>query len=267
MKILINGVKVESFKFPAGEVNIRLPSGISPPFKVTAFLQSSDSIMGLLLVDNALKCHFDQRIKELIIPYLPYARQDRVCNHGEAISRDVFITLISKLFDSKFNKTYDVHSAGLPAGWTQVYLDEILEDAPFLKNPDIIIAAPDKGASEKCKELSDAKGCPIIMCCKTRNPTTGKLAGFGIESYSENPAGKDIWIVDDICDGGGTFLGLHEKLKEFNPRSINLFVTHGVFSKGLEELCSVFDQVVTTDTFDSGLEHPLPSNFAIYKIL
>jgi len=55
--------------------------------------------------------------------------------------------------------------------------------------------------------------------------------------------------VDDICDGGGTFLGLATALKEKNAGKLSLIVSHGIFSKGFEELNKSFDTVFTTNSF------------------
>jgi len=56
-------------------------------------------------------------------------------------------------------------------------------------------------------------------------------------------------IVDDICDGGGTFLGLGEELKKKNAGPLFLAISHGIFSKGFDELVKVYEQIFTTDSF------------------
>jgi len=56
-------------------------------------------------------------------------------------------------------------------------------------------------------------------------------------------------IVDDICDGGGTFIGLGEAIKKINPSAkLELFVTHGFFTKGLDKLLKLYDTIYTTDS-------------------
>jgi len=56
-------------------------------------------------------------------------------------------------------------------------------------------------------------------------------------------------IVDDICDGGGTFLGLAEELKECNSGDLYLAVSHGIFSKGSQTLLDNFKSIYSTDSF------------------
>ena len=63
---------------------------------------------------------------------------------------------------------------------------------------------------------------------------TGEINGFGV--YADDLGGKDGVIVDDLCDGGGTFNGLAKKLKEKNVGKLYLIVSHGIFSNGFANL-------------------------------
>lgn len=57
-------------------------------------------------------------------------------------------------------------------------------------------------------------------------------------------------IVDDICDGGGTFIGLAEELKRKNAGKIYLAVSHGIFSKGIDKL-DFLAHVYATDAYNT----------------
>ena len=112
-------------------------------------------------------------------------------------------------------------------------------------NP-ITLVSPDKGAFSKVKALATTLGgIPFIKADKVRDPETGDLSGF---SYEGSVQGLDLLIVDDICDGGGTFVGLAKILKEGGAKSISLYVSHGIFSKGLKVLDGAIDAVYTTDS-------------------
>jgi ribose-phosphate pyrophosphokinase len=91
--------------------------------------------------------------------------------------------------------------------------------------------------------------CNVVYCNKKRDPETGKLDGFSIYDYDPNPNsnGTELLIVDDICDGGGTFVGLAKKLREAGAKKVHLFVTHGIFSKGVP--LEGIDTIYTTDSF------------------
>lgn len=98
-------------------------------------------------------------------------------------------------------------------------------------------------------------GFNSLVCRKTRNPEDGSLSGFSIinpESYKEGP----MIVLDDLCDGGGTFLGIEEKLRELNPPSITLAVTHAVQKKGIERVAEVYDKVIITNSYEDWEDLP-----------
>jgi ribose-phosphate pyrophosphokinase len=86
----------------------------------------------------------------------------------------------------------------------------------------------------------------IIKCDKVRNMATGQLSNF--EVFSKDLMGTNCLIVDDICDGGRTFIGVADELKKKNAGNIYLFVTHGIFSNGLDELKKHFTRIYTTNS-------------------
>ncbi len=107
-------------------------------------------------------------------------------------------------------------------------------------------------------------GLKIIKCDKERDTSNGKIlrSSFSSPHFGTQLEGKKLLIVDDICDGGMTFIKIAEMLtKRCGPDSIELLVSHGIFSKGLDPiLASGISRVYTTDSFDQ-LEnrkvHPL----------
>lgn len=250
--------------FSGGEVHVNidfLPEQMHCCL-VKCHLQSSDDIMHLLLIVDALQRKYPNLEGNInvAIPYMPYARQDRVCAPGDAFSIEVFAKILYAV-GVRVVHTYDLHSEAAKNTLSRHnYLhvieydlynifshNDILKQIVCDKN--IILAAPDKGALPKIQKLSDHfRGEPILMGVKQRDPTTGALAGFDYH-YEQSIEGKDVFIVDDICDGGGTFVGLAEKLKHNGARKIMLYVTHGIFSRGLEPFEGIIDCVFTTDSF------------------
>lgn len=245
-KLLLNGTEVPTFTFSGGEVNPRIPDGTKAPFCVTAWLQNSDDVMNLLMLHDAIIRQYGDSEVHLTVPYLPYARQDRVCSAGEALGLHVVLDLL-KRFSSL--TSYDIHNADAiaPCKINEVPLFDIVtaHSAAICLYESVVLVAPDKGAKEKVEALTSDK---IVYGSKIRDSGTGKLTGFGFTTGAECE-GKDLLLVDDICDGGGTFIGLAEKLKELKPKSMSLYVTHRIFSKGIEDLLEVFDNIITTNTF------------------
>lgn len=256
IQVLVEDKEIDftSFNFPAGEVQVKIHDDlqqiIGKDITIVAQLQSSDDIMSLMMLNNIINMYAPRAIA-LLMPYIPYGRQDRVCAKGEAFAFKVFANLINSMsFDQVV--VVDPHSDVSTALLDRVCLINkagVLKNASFVADYDTFVA-PDVGASKEVQELCITFGKEFIQGYKKRDPETGALSGFGFYGDVE---GKNVLIVDDICDGGGTFLGLGEKLNEGKPEKLSLFVTHGIFSKGKGIFGEVFDNVYTTDYYDKNL--------------
>lgn len=256
--MLLNLDDVESHVFSGGEVHVKLPHLYPDGVMLHANLHNSDQIMKLLMVTDALRRAECPAI-QLSIPYLPYARQDRVCNPGEALSIKVFADLINS---QNYEKVFvlDAHSDVGPAVLNNC---EVVSNHELVINvlrdiqkrdgilaSDIVIVSPDAGSNKKIKDLMKTIGnsaIRMIKCDKTRDTMTGALTGF--EVYADDLEGKTCIIVDDICDGGGTFIGLATELIKKNCGPLYLTVSHGIFSKGFDQLGEYFEKIYTTRSF------------------
>lgn len=224
----------KTFKFPGGECHIKFDAAFVPENKVriNTRLNTSDDIMLLHLTVDALR-RMDVRYIELFIPYLPYARQDRVMVPGEPLSVKVMTTLLNAL---KCDKVilFDVHSEVSTA---------LLENVKNISNTgmvqhfigglqlqDFLLVSPDLGAYKKITKLAQGIGYinDIVTGLKVRNLATGQIIKTDIDK--DNLEGKPCLIVDDICDGGRTFMELAQVLKERNAGDLYLIVSHGIFS-------------------------------------
>ena len=288
-------VKFDHFYFPGGEYSIKIKNCDTTDSHVviTHRISKPAFIIEILMAVNALRNQNIEKI-DLIIPYIPYARQDRICDKGEALSIKVFAELINSL---SLNKVIvlDPHS-----DVSSVLINNILvidnyklvrhAIFDYLKlSPRMIgegekieekrlplIVSPDAGALKKIYSLSSKLhrefNVEIVEGSKHRDTKTGKLTGFNISNVTGKRffhngeidlQGQDCFIVDDICDGGGTFLGLAKSLKDHNAGKLYLVVTHGIFSKGLEIFEDVFEKIYTSNSFKT-TEHSLVNQ---YKIL
>ena len=84
---------------------------------------------------------------------------------------------------------------------------------------------------------------PYIVCSKVRDVETGKITSFSIDKVCEYKEGNEIIVVDDLCDGGGTFVGIAAKLRELKPSKLTLAITHAVQKAGIERVSGFYDQV------------------------
>lgn len=172
---------------------------------------------------------YDDSIK-LFCPYLPYGRQDKAINNNLSFALSVAKNL---LFESGINSicTYDAHSqTDFVKSWSPtVFHQSVL-------NHDMV-CFPDKGALARYKtSLCSTRDLMFIYAEKVRNQDTGDITGLDLITNGIFLKDKKILIIDDICDGGMTFIKLAQKLKEHNPAQIDLAVSHGIFSKGKQVL-------------------------------
>ena len=251
-----NTIQFESFTFSGGEPHIKILSDLNAieEVTVTTRIQSFNDFGLLLIAIDALR-RMSVKKMDLFLPYMPAARQDRVMITGESLSVKVYADLINGLnLDSV--TIFDPHSEVAPALLNNCkvisnhkFIEKVIADI----NTDVILISPDGGALKKIYKVSEfLGGLPVIECSKKRNVKNGQLEGFKV--YEDDLAGKDCLIVDDICDGGGTFIGLAEELKKKNAGNLYLAVSHGIFNKGVEVLNQYFTKIYTTDSFKSIVE-------------
>jgi ribose-phosphate pyrophosphokinase len=167
----------------------------------------------------------------LRIKYLPYGRQDKEISNEATFGLRTFATLLNSLGFEEI-KIIDPHSpiaTDLIKNSVAVYPYEAFESVLKLLDPEVL-CYPDKGARTKYDELLSLN---FIYGEKVREQSTGKITDYKLVG---SPKGKSVLIVDDICDGGATFIMLADALIAEGASDVNLFVTHGLFSKGLKVL-------------------------------
>jgi ribose-phosphate pyrophosphokinase len=254
---MINGREhaFDCFTFPGGEEHVRIPHAtLHNPVHITAKITNSSELMRLLLLKDAVD-RLDPLYVLLKLPYVPYARQDRVCNPGEAHSLLVLSDLINRM---RFNRVtvLDPHSfvtEALISNLEVVRTSDIVLRHNVLHRllTETVIICPDQGAAKKTLELAKIVKKPFIQADKFRDLKTGKILATRVHCEEKEIAGQDVTIWDDICDGGRTFIELAKVLKEKGAKHVYLYVTHGIFSKGYEPLLeSGIDHIYTTDSLN-----------------
>jgi ribose-phosphate pyrophosphokinase len=284
-------IPVTFLQFSGGERHVQIAAStlttLTGQVYVQARMQSSNDVMDYLLLENVL---LERGLcVNLEIPYFPYARQDRACAVGQAFSLDVMTRLLSINAGKKTGGTqgklvvWDCHSnvtlALLAANthFTEVINvspADIIQNCPALvqmmTTENSILICPDHGALARTQLIADAlnlsrdRAIPIIYCEKKRDPVTGKILNAQVNAT--DLSGLTALITDDICDGGATFIGIAQELRRLNCSKIMLYVTHGIFSRGLGVFEGLIDQIFTTDSFlnvqnlDHNLDQTNPQN-------
>lgn len=246
-------IQYESFNFAGGEPHIKINTNFdnAKPILITHRIRSFNDLGSLLVCVDALRNIGCKEIS-LLLPYFPGARQDRIMVEGEPFTANLYANLINRLFFKEVF-IFDPHSEvcvtllnNVKVISNHLFIRKVLEKLDSGVN----IVSPDAGAEKKMPALMKANNIDeIISCSKIRDPENGRLGGF--EVHAQDLKGKTCLIVDDICDGGGTFLGLAEKLKEKNAGPLYLAVSHGIFSKGFEALEKHFEKIYCTNGFST----------------
>jgi len=229
---LVNGA-YDTWIFPGGEINVRVVVA-EPRSHIKAIIRNSEDIIRLLLLCDALK-RANSKITILSIPYFPYARQDRVCNTGESLSVKVMADLINSI-GAECVRLTDPHSDVLPALINNCEIMDIKAYGLLDVIGDKLIVCPDAGAEKRILKLKR----PYVMATKVRDVATGDI--LETKLYGD-VNGRDCIIVDDICDGGRTFIELAKVLRKAGAKNIDLYVTHGIFSKGLSVFEGILDNI------------------------
>ena len=252
-------MNIEQFKFPGGEVHIRLGDtedcNKDLPVTISARLRRSDDIMALRHQTDALRREGWKDI-DLIMPYVPYARQDRVMVPGEPLSAKVFCDLVNAQ-NYRCVEIWDPHSDVTPAllnNCRVIPQHVLISDMLDTLDVSTVLVCPDAGARKKTLAAGKALGLKgIVYADKKRDVETGRITGTVISDAPEDwILHADHLIVDDIADGGATFIELAKVLLEKGVTgNINLYVTHGIFSKGFEPFEGLIDRIYVANPWHS----------------
>lgn len=220
--IYINGAVLKVTKFPDKTSQVFIPDSVkrNNSINITWEFEGEEELSHL----NQLVYLLGREVrKHLYMPFLPYGRQDKP-------PYDSLFPFIDLLKSMQFESiaTLDAHSDVWP--FLSISPRDYILKAFESSCSDVVIY-PDKGAEDRYGDI-----LPGISYVKERDPLTGNIIshflGPNIRVGLEN---KKVLIVDDICDGGRTFTGIAKDLKDICPE-INLYVTHGIFSKGIQVL-------------------------------
>ena len=234
---------IEPFLFPGGEWHLRLPETSETAAYALVTGCDADDLVLLGLWADAV-CQQGQRAVAYI-PYLPAARADR----GNPFGAKVYADLINAAGLDEV-VAFDPHSPVSPSlvkNIRVVYSDRVIADVlgeRVAAGEFGAVLAPDLGAVDRASRAAGALGLPLFTATKTRDFDSGKLTNFQVP---ELPALGKILVVDDICDGGGTFRGLATAAAIGRDR-LALWVSHGIFSGQADQLTEHFSDTWTTDS-------------------
>jgi ribose-phosphate pyrophosphokinase len=218
-------------------------------FLVQSTYAPTDNLMELLLmIDAARRASADKVIA--VIPYYGYARQDRKDKPRVAIGSKLVANMLEAAGADRVI-TMDLHAPQIQ-GYFDIPVDHLDSSAVFipyiqgLKLENLTFAAPDVGAANRIREIASYFEAEMVICDKHRK-RANEIASMIVIGDVED---KDIVLIDDICDTGGTLVKSAALLREKGARSVRALITHPVLSGNAHENIenSVLEELVVCDT-------------------
>lgn len=218
-------------------------------FIVQSTMPPTENIFELLLLVDAAKRASARKIIA-VIPYFGFARQDRKDKPRVAIGAKLIANMLMAAGVDRVI-TMDLHADQIQ-GFFEVPVDHLYASKLFLKEIDkldknnIIMAAPDVGGAKRANSYAKNLNCGLALCHKNRK----KANEIAEMTVIGDVAGKDVIVVDDMCDTAGTLTTAADLLIEKGAKSVRAFCTHAVLSgPAIERINnSKITEVVVTDT-------------------
>lgn len=224
-------------------------------FLVQSIVPPTDNLMELLLMIDAAKRASAHKIIA-VIPYFGWARQDRKDQPRVSIGAKLVANLLTAAGVNRI-VTLDLHADQIQ-GFFDIPVDALYASTLFIDHiqkmniENLLIAAPDLGASKRASAYAKRLGCDLAICHKHR-PRANVVDSMTLIG---DVKGKNVILVDDIIDTAGTIVKAGQLMMDNGAKSVRAFATHAVCSgPAMERLDnSVFEEVVVTDSI------PLPAN-------
>src|SRR5688572_4008174 len=243
--------KITISRFSDGEIQPVYQESIRGDmvFLVQSTFSPAENIMELLLMIDAAKRASAYKVVA-VIPYYGYARQDRKDRPRVAIGSKMVANMLTAAGADRV-VTMDLHAPQIQ-GYFDIPVDHLDSSAIFipyiegLNLENLTFAAPDVGSANRIREIASYFESEMVICDKHRKRANEIASMVVIGDVTD----RDIVLIDDICDTGGTLAKSAGLLKEKGARSVRAFCTHPVLSgKAYENIeNSVLEELVVCDT-------------------
>jgi ribose-phosphate pyrophosphokinase len=270
-------IKYKISHFPDGQYNIDFVNfeiDEKNEYKIISTFRSFDNLQVILATKAILDGLVFSPKVTLYVPYLLGARSDRKFHKlGNSYLVQVLAPILNKFNFAKV-QSLDVHSdvaAACINNFESLYFNFLIKH--FAKEisdenyKDLTIISPDAGAYKKIFKIAEEIGFKgdIITCSKYRNLKGDLTITVPINRYNSSK----YLIIDDICDGGRTFVNIAQETLRMGvqQKSMFLFITHGIFSAGYSELFKNFNKIGTTNSYLGNFKRLDSSRFSDEKRL
>jgi ribose-phosphate pyrophosphokinase len=274
---MINLDDITEITFPDGQTHIKIdplhPRIFNDPgfVDVDCRIRTPQELFKLLMLQEILIAN--NYIAKLHIKYLMAARMDRAIDQNQPFTLKTVCDVINKAFPRSPIDVFCPHSDTVsillhnfvPTLSKEIdFYSQVIQDTLNEHGGNFTLVLPDAGAGKRwhnnfgCfNEVFEKYRVNTVECSKKRDMQTGALSKFIVPENVNNVC----LIIDDLCDGGFTFVKLAESLRKRGAKRIGLAVCHGIFSKGttLEGI----DKIYTTNSYKNWITSP---NFKVVNV-
>lgn len=252
-------VRYKVSKFPDGQQSIEITHPlyyVDDTVVIKSRLNSFQDLELIICANQALR-NMGCRDIHLDVPYFLGARSDRQFVGGSVnYLKQVICPIINSQNFTQVT-VLDPHSDVLEACLNNFVKNSNIElvrwaltkiDNRNEAQSRVMLMSPDAGALKKiydvAKEFSITN---VTTASKVRDIKTGQIVRTELPTMNLDGI-EHIVIIDDICDGGRTFIELFKEIRKQTYKPVYLIVTHGIFSAGFDELGKYFDYIYTTNS-------------------
>jgi ribose-phosphate pyrophosphokinase len=218
-------------------------------FIVQSTMPPTENLFELLLLVDAARRASARKIIA-VIPYFGFARQDRKDKPRVAIGAKLIANMLMAAGVDRI-MTMDLHADQIQ-GFFEVPVDHLFASTLFfneindLNRDNLVVAAPDAGGAKRANSYAKNLNCGLVLCHKNRK----KANEIAEMTVIGDVVGKDVVIIDDMCDTAGTLTTAADLLMEKGAKSVRAFTTHAVLSGPAFEriAASKLTELIVTDT-------------------
>ncbi|MBM3916779.1 MAG: ribose-phosphate pyrophosphokinase [Sphingomonadales bacterium] len=218
-------------------------------FIVQSTMPPTENLFELLLLVDAARRASARKIIA-VIPYFGFARQDRKDKPRVAIGAKLVANMLMAAGVDRV-MTMDLHADQIQ-GFFEVPVDHLFASTLFFKEVEkldrqnLVVAAPDAGGAKRANSYAKNLNCGLALCHKHRK----KANEIAEMTVIGDVVGKDVVIIDDMCDTASTLTTAADLLIEKGAKSVRAFTTHAVLSGPAFEriAASKLTELIVTDT-------------------
>lgn len=245
----------EKFKYPDGQLSVKI-TGVSN--RIVERINSYEDLIFIRSIADAYHySHLNKDALSIFIPCLFGQRSDRRFSENQSFDLKIITDIINSCNFSKV-EIFDPHSdvcMGMINNSHKLdsftYVKRSIDPNAIFANQnpddslkkDFVLVSPDAGAYKKVFHYGELIDVPVVAANKYRD-LNGKISLTFVGDVKD----KKCLIVDDLADGGYTFVVLAKALKEQGASKVFLYVSHGYFNKGFEELKKHIDHIYCTNS-------------------